>query len=390
MMELCTGGELFDRIVDEAPAGFDELKAATYIRQILAALCYLHKQNFAHRDVKPENFLLSSRAPDASLKIIDFGLAYHFESGSKMSTKSGTAYYVAPEVLKGSYNERCDIWSAGVISFILLCGYPPFSGDADADILKKVREGAFEFRSPEWDPISQGAKNLVTQMLTVDPNLRPPAQTLLGSPWLKFKGTPAAAPIAKDFVSRLQGFRTHAKLKKVALTAVAQQLPDDDIEALQKMFKSLDKNGDGTLSPEEIREGLTQQGLKVPTAFEDILKSIDCNGSGALDYTEFVAATIDKKLYMQRDVCWAAFRIFDLDGDGKITREELGKVLSGGNVQQALGAGKIDKMIQEVDKDGDGCIDFEEFFAMMAPPRNKLKSGAGGSSPQRKRKAGEA
>mmetsp|Transcript_117954 Transcript_117954/g.251928 ORF Transcript_117954/g.251928 Transcript_117954/m.251928 type:complete len:523 (-) Transcript_117954:58-1626(-) len=371
VMELCSGGELFDRIVDEAPSGFDEVKAATYIRQLLAALCYLHAQNFAHRDIKPENFLFQNKSKDAALKVIDFGLACQFEPGKAMSTKAGTAYYVAPEVLKGAYDEKCDVWSAGVISFILLCGYPPFSADTDGEILRKVKQGTFEFRSPEWDPMSQGAKNLVTQMLTVDPQLRPSAEALLLSPWLKFKGTPEAAPIGKDFVTRLQGFRAHAKLKKVALAAVAQQLPDNAIEALKDVFRSLDKNGDGSLSPQEIREGLVQQGLSVPKALDDILKSVDCNGSGALDYTEFLAATMDRKLYIQRDVCWAAFRTFDLDGDGKITKDELARVLNGDGVKKALGAGKIDNMIREVDANGDGCVDFEEFLAMMASQRSK-------------------
>jgi len=389
VMELCTGRELFERIVDEAPGGFNELKAAKYIRQIVAALCYLHAQGYAHRDVKPENFLLQSEAPDAALKIIDFGLACTFERGNPMTTKAGTAYYVAPEVLKGEYDERCDIWSAGVISFILLCGYPPFAGDTDPEILRKVREGIFEFKSPEWDPISQGAKNLVTQMLTVDPSLRPAAESLLSSPWLRFKGTPAAAPISGDFVSRLQSFRAHTRLKKVALTAVAQQLPDSEIEALQNIFRSLDKNGDGMLSPEEVTEGLKQQGLVVPKAMEGILQSIDCNGSGQLDYTEFVAATIDQKVYMQKDVCWAAFRTFDLDGDGKITREELQTVLNGGNVQQALGASKIEKIIAEVDSNGDGCIDFDEFCAMMMP-KGKRKSVGGESSVSKRSRIGDA
>lgn len=389
VMELCTGGELFDRIVEDAPSGFDELKAATYIREIIAALCYLHAQRFAHRDVKPENFLFHSKEPDSQIKIIDFGLACHFEPGVPMSTKAGTAYYVSPDVLKGEYDEKCDIWSAGVISFILLCGYPPFAGDTDPEILRKVREGSFEFRSPEWDPISQGAKNLVTQMLTVDPSLRPAAGALLASPWLTFKGTPEAAPIAKDFVTRLQGFRAHARLKKVALTAVAQQLPDEEIESLQNIFRSLDKNGDGTLSVEEIRDGMVKQGLKVPKTFEDILKGIDSNGSGELDYSEFVAATIDQKVYMQRDVMWAAFRTFDLDGDGRITREELGKVLNNGNVEESFGAERIEKMIAEVDENGDGVIDFDEFCAMLCPRKRVRASGAGnaaGSSPQKRQK----
>ncbi|CAJ1359742.1 unnamed protein product [Effrenium voratum] len=339
VMELCTGGELFDRIVDEAPSGFDENHAAKYIRQILSAICYLHAHRFAHRDVKPENFLFHDPSPESQLKIIDFGLACQFEPGIKMSTKAGTAYYVAPEVLKGDYDEKCDVWSAGVISFVLLCGFPPFSGDTDPEILKKVKSGSFEFRSPEWDTISQGAKNLITQMLTYDPFIRPTAEVVLLSPWLKFKGTPKSAPLPKDFVTRLSGFRAFSKLKKVALTALAQQLPDEKIDSLQQTFRALDRNGDGTLSVEEIREAVVQQGLKPPKALEDILHAIDCNGSGSLDYTEFLAATLDQKVYMQRDVCWAAFRIFDLDGDGKITREDL------------QGGGKIEKIIEEVDKD---------------------------------------
>ncbi|CAE7257976.1 CPK2 [Symbiodinium sp. CCMP2592] len=407
VMELCTGGELFDRIVDEAPSGFDEAHAAKYIRQILSAICYLHAHRFAHRDVKPENFLFHDPSAESQLKIIDFGLACQFEPGVKMSTKAGTAYYVAPEVLKGGYDEKCDVWSAGVISFVLLCGFPPFAGDKDPEILKKVKTGTFEFRSPEWDPISQGAKNLITQMLTFDPSIRPTAEVVLLSPWLKFKGTPKPAPLSKDFVTRLSGFRAFSKLKKVALTALAQQLPDEKIDGLQKTFRSLDKNGDGTLSVEEIREAIVQQGLNPPKALEDdILQAIDCNGSGSLDYTEFLAATLDQKVYMQRDVCWAAFRIFDLDGDGKITREELGKAraplfrktsflaracCSEGEVWDCIASlsssrnlklagsfatGKIEKMIEEVDKDGDGAVDFEEFCAMMSTKASRPQSAA--------------
>lgn len=260
VMELCTGGELFDRIVDEAPTGFTEVKAAIYIRQMLSALNYLHTSKIAHRDVKPENFLLADRSEDASLKVIDFGLASVFERGVPMKTKAGTAYYVAPEVLKGSYDEKCDIWSAGVIAFILLCGFPPFSGENDPEILRKVKEGSFEFKSPEWDNITTGCKNLITQMLTLDVSCRPSASDLVHNPWLNFKSQAAVGPICKQFMTRLRGFQATSKLKKVALTVLAQQLKDEQVETLKNTFRALDQNGDGILSPQEVREGLAKWG----------------------------------------------------------------------------------------------------------------------------------
>lgn len=375
VMELCTGGELFDRIVSDAPSGFDETSAAQYVRQMLASLCYLHAQGFAHRDIKPENFLLGSPDKDAPLKLIDFGMACRIVSDEKMTTKAGTPYYVAPEVLKGSYNEKCDIWSAGVLTFILLCGFPPFAGNSDPQILKKVRAGKVVFKSPEWDDISAGAKDITSQMLTMDYAERPSAEALLAVKWLQSKGTPKPAAIKGDFLKRLQGFQAHSRLKKVALTVVAQQLPDSELDGLKEIFRTLDKNGDGLLTSAEVREGMEKQGLTVPKALAEILQNVDSDGSGELDYTEFLAATVDQKLYMQRDVCWAAFRIFDLDGDGKITREELSTVLSGDGVKTTLGAHKVAKMIEEADVDGDGCIDFEEFCQMMGP----------GGSPAKKR-----
>ena len=135
-MELCTGGELFDKIVNEGLLA--EKPAAHLMKQIFAALYYLHDHGIMHRDLKPENFLFASHDADAPVKVIDFGLGATFTPGQRMSTKAGTPYYVSPQVLKGNYNEKCDIWSAGVIMFILMAGYPPFYGDKDAEILAKV------------------------------------------------------------------------------------------------------------------------------------------------------------------------------------------------------------------------------------------------------------
>lgn len=367
VMELCTGGELFERIMQDAPEGFDEGQAATYTRQILAALCYLHANGYAHRDVKPENFLLQSRSKDAALKVIDFGLASQYKRGCPMKTKVGTPYYVAPEVLQGCYDTKCDVWSAGVLCYILLCGYPPFHGDSDKDVLRRVRRGTFSFPSPDWDHISQSAKQLIQQLLTHDPFLRPSAATALKSPWLRYRARQdvPAASLGSDFIEKLQEFTAQPRMKRVALTAVAQQLKDEEISELQSTFRSLDRDGDGMLSPGDIREGLAKAGMGMTPALEELLQSVDSDGSGFLDYTEFIAATVDQELYAQRDVCLAAFRTFDLDGDGKISECELEHVLGGGDAEKSPSKRRIQRMVSEASPNGAGYIDFEDFHTMM-------------------------
>ncbi|CAK0818696.1 unnamed protein product, partial [Prorocentrum cordatum] len=234
VMELCSGGELFDRIADAGASGFSEATAAEYVQQMLAGICYLHAHEIAHRDVKPENpralrgitprcrigdsslslslvwvplpplrwilgirtpctglanILFESHAADAALKLIDFGLATRFKPGALMTTRVGTAYYVAPEVLRSGdargYSEKCDVWSAGVIAYVLLCGYTPFSGDTDMEILKKVRKGLLSFHGTEWTAVSQAAKHAVGKLLAFKSPERPSAQQALELPWLR-------------------------------------------------------------------------------------------------------------------------------------------------------------------------------------------------------------
>ena len=174
--ELCTGGELFDRIIakTQTPEGhYLEQDAAKLIKSILEAIAYCHERHIVHRDLKPENFLFVSDDEDAPIKIIDFGLSRFEERANDiMRTKVGTPYYVAPEVLKKKYTKSCDIWSIGVITYILLCGYPPFYGDSDNQIFESVKAGKFDFPSPEWDTISDAAKDFVCYMLKLDPSKR--------------------------------------------------------------------------------------------------------------------------------------------------------------------------------------------------------------------------
>eukprot|EP00930_Biecheleria_cincta_P018147 TRINITY_DN1422_c0_g2_i1.p1 TRINITY_DN1422_c0_g2~~TRINITY_DN1422_c0_g2_i1.p1 ORF type:complete len:474 (+),score=104.49 TRINITY_DN1422_c0_g2_i1:286-1707(+) len=368
VMELCTGGELFDRIVTVYENGsFSERDAANYMQQILAAIRYLHSKHYAHRDIKPENFLLENETASAAIKVIDFGLAKHHPPGdAPLKTKAGTPYYVAPEVLKGQYGEKCDIWSIGVVAYILLCGFPPFSGDTDSQILKAVKKGAFDFPSPEWDNISKEAKDFIRKMLVLDVSARSSAEQLLEDEWLrKSLSGETVGTLNLKIGENLRKFSGMSKLKKVALTLIAQQLDDAKIQDLKNTFSALDKNKDGTLTIKEITDGMSKHSLEMPADMADALQRVDTDGSGVIDYTEFIAATLEQSRYMRDEVMWSAFRVFDKDGDGKISKEELGQVVAESRDDLERVQADVLAMIQEADTNKDGFISFEEFKAMM-------------------------
>ncbi|KAF4696080.1 substrate-specific activator of APC-dependent proteolysis, variant 2 [Perkinsus olseni] len=330
----------------------DEIEvAARLVRQMISPVYYMHSRGVVHRDLKPENFMFSNPrdVTEASLKIIDFGVSKRIAPGQVLRTRACTPYYVAPEVLSSKYTNTCDMWSIGVIAYILLCGSPPFYGENEMEVL--------------------------------DPSRRLTAEQALHHPWIDSLAPGASVKtISPGALVNLNNFNKQNKLKRMALTVIARQIPEDSIEELRQMFSALDKNGDGTLTVEEISKGFELVGMDVPDHFSEYVANIDVGGSGVVDYSKFLAATLDKKHYIQEAVCWAAFRAFDLDGNGKITKEELAQVLSGGafeNIGDALGihSREIEAIIDEVDADGDGEIDFEEFMQMM-----RVRSGNGAST----------
>jgi len=368
VMELCAGGELFDKIIESGH--FTEVQAAILMQQIVRAIYYMHENHVCHRDLKPENFLFVTKETIEKnfLKIIDFGLSCKFEPNQVLTTKAGTPYYVAPQVLAGKYDQQSDLWSVGVIMYVMLCGYPPFFGETDQEVLAKVRLGNFSFNAADWKNVSEDAKNLIRMLLKMNPRDRYTAEQALNHEWIKNKAPKAAGvSLQNNFVDNLRGFRSQNKLKKAALHIIAGQLNEDQIKALRETFTALDGNGDGLLTAAEMREGLTKCGLKViPPDLQQILEDVDSDGSGVIDYTEFLAATLDKRAYLQEDVCWSAFRLFDKNGDGKISPEELKSVLDNDEVQNLAGAQAIAELMKEIDNNGDGVIDFQEFRHMLA------------------------
>lgn len=371
VMELCDGGELFERIV--GVGSFSETTAAHCVKQMFLALNYLHQNMIVHRDLKPENWLVASKAPveESALKLIDFGISKRLQPGDVCTSKAGTPSYVAPEVMSGRYNNKVDIWSTGVIMYIMLCGNQPFPGSTVDAILAAVQNAKFSMDGEVWNDISMTAKGLIKALLQKVPSVRPSAAKALTNTWLDGMAEPGDLQdlLSKMDVQNLKKFAEFNKVKKAALTVVATQCSDSKIDALKNLFLSLDANKDGSLSITELKKGLKSVGVKIPKDLARVLEQVDTDGSGVLDYTEFLAATLDRKTYSQEGVVWAAFRKFDLDGSGSIDKAELMKVLGDDEIREEMtlpkDPGAMDKLFSEIDLNGDGKIDFEEFMAMV-------------------------
>mmetsp|Transcript_22053 Transcript_22053/g.43825 ORF Transcript_22053/g.43825 Transcript_22053/m.43825 type:complete len:352 (-) Transcript_22053:442-1497(-) len=219
VMELLTGGELFDRIVQKGT--FSEKEASDVLKCIVSAMQYLHGIGIVHRDLKPENLLYASSKGSAPLKITDFGLAKLRRDGDNMNTACGTPGYVAPEIIKKApYGPAVDLWSIGVIMYILLCGFPPFYHESTAALYKQIKKGDFEFPSPYWDEISDAAKNLISGLLTVDPKKRLTSQGVLDHPWVS-GGAASSQSLSQEHVDRFKVLQAKATLRRAVRTLIA-------------------------------------------------------------------------------------------------------------------------------------------------------------------------
>lgn len=211
--------------------------------------------------------------------------------------------------------------------------------------------------------MSDAAKDCISKMLTKESTTRPSAAGMLDHPWIKDKAIRTTGAISKDLCARMKKFTGASKMKKLTLTMVAQNLKDEDIADLRKMFEQLDDNQDGTLTIPEIQASLKKYEATMPPDIVDIIRNLDTDGSGSIDYSEFIAATLTQKQYLKKEVVWSAFRQFDKDGDGSISRQELAEVLK---VEDgSIGTELVAQMLNEVDTDGDGKISYEEFCVMM-------------------------
>lgn len=220
VMERMSGGELFDRIV--AKAYYSEKEARDVCKTVLEAIGYCHKNHVAHRDLKPENLLLLSTEDDSTVKIADFGFAKKVYAPQSLTTQCGTPGYVAPEILEGiPYDTRADMWSVGVILYILLGGYPPFIENNQRDLFRKIRRGEYEFHDEYWGTVTPEAKDLISSLLTVDPNTRLNAAGALENAWIRFDDDVLAQRDLGVNLKELTKYNARRKFKAAVSTIMA-------------------------------------------------------------------------------------------------------------------------------------------------------------------------
>jgi calcium-dependent protein kinase len=372
--ELCTGGELFDKIVQVKY--FSEAVACHIMRQLLSAVAYCHEKGVIHRDLKPENILIEKSEEKNKdffhIKVIDFGTCEILQK-TKLTEQIGTSFYIAPEILKSGYNEKCDLWSCGVILYILLCGSPPFYGKNEKEIFSKVLDGNYSFNQKIWSKISKEAKNLVEKLLELNPSKRLSAKEALNHKWFKINKNQNLI-INKNnnyssFIQNITEFCAEQKLQQATLAFLVHNFaPKEELDELKDIFFAFDKNCDGKISKEEFVTGLSNTNtlntlLKKGNSIEGLMKNIDTDNNGYIGFEEFCIALINKEKILTENNLRMAFDVFDRDKSGGISQNELKFILGEYNINAKEHL--WNKIIEQIDLNRDGQISYEEFHKMM-------------------------
>jgi calcium-dependent protein kinase len=338
VMELCQGGELFDRLDEQPDYHYTEQECARLVKQMLNSLRYIHSKGIIHRDLKLENFLFSGEEDDAQLKMIDFGLSKHFEMGEVQHEAVGTPYTVAPEVIRGGYDERCDVWAIGVITYLLLSGDPPFGGCGGPESLAQVRrnilKGSFVFEPEDiWENVSDVAKGFIKSLLKTNPKNRPTARQAQHSRWLQEWAVKEHKEDSKvlnpNVVKALVGFKEYGDMRKLLCEVLSFTLLPDQIQDLRKEFEKLDKDGSGEISLDGLKSVLLAEagagslGALTEKEVEDIFNAMRVRkDETTIHWHEFIAAGLSQCKVDDRNLRLAFDR---LDGDhkGYITLDDI-------------------------------------------------------------------
>jgi len=381
VMELCGGGELYDRWSERGY--FSEEEAVVAVRQMLRALTYLHWHKVCHRDLKLENWVYKDNGVDSSLKLIDFGFAKEFSQDTPMTALLGTIYYIAPEVIRGSYDHKCDVWSLGVIAYMLLSGEPPFyDSHCDDWTMQKILNEPLDVYGPNWDDCSTEAKDFVSQLLERDVGKRPDARDMHRHEWLELMPGPFARQASSEEISLkvledLRAFASMNAIKRATFGLIAFTMSgNEDLSDLESEFRKLDKEGSGTILKTELAAAFEKQlGMSQEDA-QLLFDRLDITGDDEIEYSEFIAAVSGSRFMCNEALIKQAFQQLDRDGTGVISVDNLREVFG-----DKFNGIAVEDVIEQVDVKHTGDIDYEEFVQAVMDLGPDGRSGSPTISP---------
>jgi len=355
VMECLEGGELFDRVQERTT--FTERDAADAINQMLLALNYIHSHGIVHRDVKLENFLFDSRTSN-HLKLIDFGFSKMWDPNIKMHVSCGTLAYVAPEVLQKNYTSQCDLWSLGVIAFVLLSGYMPFSGNEEVQT-ERICAGKYVMKPDRWSAISLEAKSFTKALLEVDPDKRMSASGALSHAWLQQRHA-SHTEVDVGVVDALRQFGQASKFRRCCMEMMALSLSNKERAKVENYFMIMDESKQGTITLAELRKVLMDKFHISNEETLAIFNAMDSNHNEEIHYSDFLAAMVSTRISIHDDLLKATFNKFDVDGSGYITPDNLREVLG-----ETYEGDDVEKLMEEADFLHDGRISYPEFVSYL-------------------------
>jgi len=328
VMELCKGKEILRQMNKDGH--MDEKKVVNIIFKVLLAIAHCHNRGITHRDLKPENILFDSNKEDAEIKLIDFGLSRKYDKEQKMHSILGTPYYVAPEVLKGEYDEKCDIWSIGAVAYLLLCGEPPFTGNSNNEIFKKIVNDNVRFNFYKWKNISNNAKDFVRICLNKNGNKRPSASEALKYPWFNnvLKETHNINNIKKEIMINIKNFNINYEFKKMVLKYLINNLTDEEKKIYKEAFYAVDINHNGFILPQELKHTYDLMNINITIDQINYLFNIlPQNKNLGMGYSEFIMAGVDQKKLFTKENLEDSFNYFDINKTGFIEYDNLNSAL---------------------------------------------------------------
>ncbi|UKK01858.2 calcium-dependent protein kinase [Theileria orientalis] len=371
VMEYCSGNELYDRL--DTYKRFSEAYAIKMTFQMLLTLNYLHSNGVCHRDLKLENWVFANQEIDSLLKMIDFGFARVFEKGIPMGGMHGTVYYVDPEVIDGCYNEKCDIWSTGVIVYMMLSGSPPFNSGGDKEILWKIKKGTLKFEGVRWNSVSELGKDFIRYLLNRNGNERPSAEMALKHEWLKNEYAKYANyKISVELLMQIVKFSRKSPLHRAVIALSVLESDRNCPKEVYRTFFAINTSKNGTISFKEFYSTMSKHLNLSEEECATIFNVIGFRNTPELNYTEFVTAVIEHYGTLDINMLSLVYKKLDVFGKGHVDLASFQHAIG-----KEFGGESSEKIFRDTDLNADGVIDFMEFCECLTnvniPKETRLK-----------------